>query len=348
LNDKYQRNDNPICHSERSEESHILKISNQNLDAKNKERIKMEDLQNYYENFRAGFVAIVGRPNVGKSTLLNNIIGTKLSIVSPRPQTTRMRILGVKNLSDAQIIFLDTPGVQKGGDLLTKSVMESVISGIESADVILMVIDAEAGWTKEDKEIVENYLKKVNKPTILAINKIDKIRRDLVLPLIEESTKIYDFKEIVPVSAIKNLNIDELIETIKKYLPESPPLYPEDQITDLPLKFYIAEIIREKVFLNTRQEVPYSVAVEVESIQEGEKNKNLLIIDAVIYVERENHKGIIIGKQGQMLKKIGMQARQELEFLLGKKVHLNLYIKVKERWKEDLPLLRELGYNQIS
>ena len=307
----------------------------------------MEDLQNY-ENFRAGFVAIVGRPNVGKSTLLNNIIGTKLSIVSPKPQTTRMRILGVKHLPDAQIIFLDTPGVQKGGDLLTKSVMESVVSGIESADVILMVIDAEAGWTKEDKEIVENYLKKVNKPAILAINKIDKIRRDLVLPLIEESTKIYDFKEIVPISAIKNLNIDELIETIKKYLPVSPPLYPEDQITDLPLKFYIAEIIREKVFLNTRQEVPYSVAVEVESIKEGEKNKNLLIIDAVIYVERENHKGIIIGKQGQMLKKIGMQAREELEFLLGKKVHLNLYVKVKERWKEDLPLLRELGYNQIS
>jgi GTP-binding protein Era len=259
-----------------------------------------------------------------------------------------MRILGVKHLPDAQIIFLDTPGVQKGGDLLTKSVMESVVSGIESADVILMVIDAEAGWTKEDKEIVENYLKKVNKPAILAINKIDKIKRDLVLPLIEESTKIYDFKEFVPISAIKNLNIDELIETIKKYLPESPPLYPEDQITDLPLKFYIAEIIREKVFLNTRQEVPYSVAVEVESIKEGEKNKNLLIIDAVIYVERENHKGIIIGKKGQMLKKIGMQAREELEFLLGKKVHLNLYVKVKERWKEDLPLLRELGYNQIS
>jgi GTP-binding protein Era len=299
-------------------------------------------------NFKAGFVALIGRPNVGKSTLLNNILGTKLSIVSPRPQTTRMRILGVKHLPDAQIIFLDTPGVQKGGDLLTKSVMESAVASMEDADVIVMIIEADKGWTKEDIEIVENYLKKYNKPTILAINKIDKIQRDLLLPLIEESTKVYDFKEYVPISAIKNINIDELIETIKKYLPESPPLYPEDMITDLPLKLWIAEIIREKVFFNTKQEIPYSVAVEVESIKEGEKDKNLLIIDAIVYVEKENHKGIIIGKKGQMLKKIGTQAREELEFLLGKKIHLNLYVKVKERWKEDLPLLRSLGYNQIS
>ncbi|MCX7760958.1 MAG: GTPase Era [Hydrogenothermaceae bacterium] len=300
------------------------------------------------ENFRAGFVAIVGRPNVGKSTLLNNIIGTKLSIVSPRPQTTRIRILGVKHLPDAQIIFLDTPGIQKGKDLLTKSVVESAVTSIEDADVICMVIEADRGWTNEDKQIVENYLKKLNKPTILVINKIDKIQRDLVLPLIEESTKIYSFNDIVPVSAIKNINIDELINTIKKYLPESPPLYPEDQITDLPLKLYIGEIIREKVFFNTRDEIPYSVAVDVESVKEGDVNKDMLFIDATIYVEKDNHKGIIIGKKGQMLKKIGTQARQELEHLLGKKVVLNLHVKVKERWKEDIRLLRALGYNQIS
>lgn len=300
------------------------------------------------QNFKAGFVALIGRPNVGKSTLLNNILGTKLSIVSPKPQTTRMRILGVKHLPEGQIIFIDTPGIQKGKDLLTKSVIESAVSGMEGADVIAMMIEADKGWTKEDKDIVENYLKKLDKPTILIINKIDKIQRDLVLPLIEESTKVYDFKEIVPISAIKNLNIDELIKVLLKYLPQSPPLYPEDQITDLPLKFYIAEIIREKVFLTMRQEIPYSVAVEVESIKEGEKNKNLIIIDAIIYVEKENHKGIIIGKKGQNLKKIGTLAREELEFLLGKKVHLNLYVKVKENWKEDLPLLRDLGYNLIS
>lgn len=298
--------------------------------------------------FRAGFVAIVGRPNVGKSTLLNNIIGTKLSIVSPKPQTTRMRILGVKHLEDAQIIFLDTPGIQKGKDILTKSVVESAVASIEDADVVMMVIEADRGWTNEDRQIVQNYLEKLKKPTILVINKIDRIQRDHVLPLIEESTKVYNFDEIVPVSALKNLNIDELLKSIKNYLPKSPPLFPEDQITDLPLKLYIAEIIREKVFFNTHDEIPYSVAVEVEKVKEGDRNKSLLFIDAVIYVEKDNHKGIIIGKKGSMLKKIGTQAREELELLLDKKVVLNLHVKVKERWKEDITLLRILGYNQIS
>lgn len=298
--------------------------------------------------FKAGFVAIVGRPNVGKSTLLNNIIGTKLSIVSPKPQTTRIRILGVKHLPDAQIIFLDTPGIQKGSDILTKSVVESAVASIEDADVIAMVIEADKGWKNEDRQIVQNYVEKLKKPSILVINKIDKIQRDLVLPLIDESRKVYPFDEIVPVSAIKGINIDELINTIKKYLPESPPLFPEDQITDLPLKLHIAEIIREKVFFNTHDEVPYSAAVEVERLKEGDVNKNIIFIDATIYVEKDNHKGIIIGKKGQMLKKIGSQARQELETLLGKKVMLNLHVKVKERWKEDIRLLRMLGYSQIS
>lgn len=300
------------------------------------------------ENFRAGFVAIVGRPNVGKSTLLNNIIGTKISIVSPKPQTTRIRILGVKHLKDAQIVFLDTPGIQRGKDLLTKSVVESAVASIEDADIVMMLIEADSGWTNEDRQIVQNYIAKLKKPTILVINKIDKIQRDLVLPLIDESTKIYSFDEIVPISALKNINIDELINTIKRYLPESPPLFPEDQITDMPLKLYIGEIIREKVFFNTHDEIPYSVAVEVESVREGDINKDILFIDANVYVEKENHKGIIIGKKGSMLKKIGTQARQELELLLNKRIVLNLHVKVKERWKEDLKLLRLLGYNQIS
>ena len=299
--------------------------------------------------FRAGFVALVGRPNVGKSTIMNNILGTKLSIVSPKPQTTRMRILGVKHDKDAQIIFLDTPGVQKGKDLLTKVVMESAVGSMEEADVLVLIIEADKGWTKEDELILENYIKKLNKPTILVINKIDKMEdKRMLLPLIEESSKKYDFVEIIPMSAIKGENIDRFVETLKKYLPESPPLFPEDQITDLPLKFYIAEIIREKLFQNLRQELPYSAAVEVESIEEGQKNKNLLIINAVIYVEKENHKGIIIGRKGQMLKKIGQQAREELEHLLGKKVHLNLWVKVKPRWKEDIRLLKLLGYQYIS
>ncbi len=299
--------------------------------------------------FKAGFVALIGRPNVGKSTIMNTILGTKLSIVSPKPQTTRMRILGVKHDKDAQIIFLDTPGVQKGSDLLTKVVMESAVGSMEEADVLVMIIEADKGWTKEDEQILENYIKKLNKPTILVINKIDKMQdKRLLLPLIEESAKKYDFVEIIPMSAIKGENIDRFVETLKKYLPESPPLFPEDQITDLPLRFYIAEIIREKIFQNTRQELPYSAAVEVESIEEGQKNKNLLIINAVIYVEKDNHKGIIIGRKGQMLKKIGQQARQELEALLGKKVHLNLWVKVRPKWKEDIRLLKLLGYQYIS
>ncbi|MBK3332617.1 GTPase Era [Persephonella atlantica] len=300
-------------------------------------------------NFRAGFVALIGRPNVGKSTIMNHILGTKLSIVSPKPQTTRMRILGVKHDKDAQIIFLDTPGVQKGKDLLTKVVMESAVGSMEEADVIVLIIEADKGWTKEDEQILENYIKKLNKPTILVINKIDKMKdKRMLLPLIEESAKKYDFKEIIPMSAIKGENIDRFVETLKQYLPPSPPLFPEDQITDLPLRFYLAEIIREKIFQNTRQELPYSAAVEVESIQEGEKNKNLVIINATIYVEKENHKGIIIGKKGQMLKKIGQQAREELQQILGKKVHLNLWVKVKPRWKEDIRLLKMLGYQYIS
>ncbi len=293
--------------------------------------------ENKEENkFKAGFVALVGRPNVGKSTLLNNILGTKLSITSPKPQTTRMRILGVKHDKDAQIIFLDTPGVQKGKDVLTKTVVESAVSSMEEADVIAMVIDATKGWTKEDQQILENYVKKYNKPTILIINKVDKVQKDLLLPLIDEVSKKHDFKEIIPTSATKGTNLDRLIETLKNYLPESPPLFPEDQITDLPLKFYIAEIIREKAFHVLKDELPYSIAVEVESIREGDKNKNLLFIDAVIYVEKDNHK------------KIGQLAREELEALLGKKVHLNLWVKVKEKWKDDIRLLKMLGYQYIS
>ena len=301
------------------------------------------------QNFKAGFVALIGRPNVGKSTIMNNILGTKLSIVSPKPQTTRMRILGVKHDKDAQIIFLDTPGVQKGKDLLTKVVMESAVGSMEEADILVMIIEADKGWTKDDELLLENYIKKLQKPTVLVINKIDKMQdRRLLLPLIEESSKKYDFVEIIPMSAVKGENLDRFVQVIKKYLPESPPLFPEDQITDLPLRFYVAEIIREKIFHNTKQELPYSAAVEVESIEEGQKNKNLLIINAVIYVEKENHKGIIIGRKGQMLKKIGQQARQELEDLLGKKVHLNLWVKVRPKWKEDIRLLKMLGYQYVS
>ena len=259
-----------------------------------------------------------------------------------------MRILGVKHDKDAQIIFLDTPGVQKGKDILTKTVVESAVSSMEEADLIAMVIDATTGWTKDDEKILENYLKKFNKPAILIINKVDKVNKESLLPLIEQVSKKFNFKEIIPTSATKKVNLDRFLEVLKKYLPKSPPLFPEDQITDLPLKFYVAEIIREKAFNILRDELPYSVAVEVESIREGDRNKNLLLIDAICYVEKENHKKIVIGKKGQTLKKIGKMAREELEQLLGKKVYLNLWVKVKERWKEDIRLLKMLGYQYIS
>ncbi|RUM60061.1 MAG: GTPase Era [Persephonella sp.] len=307
-----------------------------------------EDKLEKDREFKAGFVALVGKPNVGKSTILNNILGTKVSIVSSKPQTTRMRILGVKHDNDAQIIFLDTPGVQKGKDLLTQSVMESAIGSMQEADVIAFIID-DRGWTKEDDEILEKHVKPLNKPTILVINKVDRIKdKRQLLPLIDKVSQKYNFVEIFPMSAIKGDNILEFVNTLKKYLPVSPPLYPKDQITDLPLKFYIAEIIREKVFKNTSKEIPYSVAVEVESIEEGKVNKNLLIIRAIIYVEKENHKKIIIGKKGQMLKKIGKEAREELEHLLGKKIHLELWVKVKPKWKENLRLIQSLGYGYLS
>ena len=297
------------------------------------------------KNFKAGFVALVGKPNVGKSTILNSILGTKLSIVSPKPQTTRMRILGVKHDKNSQIIFLDTPGVQKGKDILSQSVMENAVGGMEEADILVFIID-DRGWTKEDDQILENYIKKYkNKPVLLVINKADKIKdKRQLLPLIEKINSKYNFVEIIPMSAIKGKNLNDFVETLKKYLPKSPPLFPKDQITDLPLKFYVAEIIREKVFQNTSKEIPYSVAVEVEDIETGKFRKDLLIIRANIYVERDNHKAIIIGKKGQMLKKIGKQAREELEEFLGKKIHLELWVKVKPRWKEDIKLLKVLGY----
>ena len=305
---------------------------------------------NYEEqNFKAGFVALIGKPNVGKSTILNNILGTKLSIVSPKPQTTRMRILGVKHDENSQIIFLDTPGVQKGKDILSQSVMENAVGSMEEADILVFIID-DRGWTKEDDQILENYIKKYkDKPVILVINKVDKIRdKRQLLPLIEKVNSKYNFVEIIPMSAIKGKNLEDFLQTLKKYLPKSPPLFPQDQITDLPLKFYIAEIIREKVFQNTSKEIPYSVAVEVESIETGKVRKDLLIVRANIYVEKDNHKAIMIGKKGQMLKKIGKQAREELEKLLNKKIHLELWVKVKPRWKEDIRLLKTLGYNYIS
>lgn len=300
---------------------------------------------------KVGYVAIVGKPNVGKSTLLNNLLGRKVSIVTPKPGTTRIRVLGVKNIPEiAQIVFLDTPGIYqpKGSDALGKAMLQMAKQSLEDADVILFMIDAEEGWRKRDEEVFQNYVKPLaeEKPVVLVINKIDKIGpAKNVLPLIDELHKKHpEFKEIVPISALKGANLEELEKTILKYLPEGEPLFPEDMITDLPLRLLAAEIVREKVMLLTREEVPTAVAVVITEIKPGDADPNVLVIRGEIIVDRENLKPIIIGKKGQRLKQIGKLAREELELITNRKVYLELWVKVKPDWRKRPELVRTFGY----
>ena len=300
---------------------------------------------------KVGYVTIVGKPNVGKSTLLNNLLGRKVSIVSPRPGTTRIRVLGVKNIPEtAQIVFLDTPGIYqpKQSDALGKSMIQMAKQSLEDADVVLFMIDAQEGWRKRDEEVFQNYVRKFaeGKPLILVINKIDKIGpAKNVLPMIEELHKLHpEFKEIVPISALKGANLEELEKTILKYLPEGEPLFPEDMITDLPLRLMAAEIVREKVMLLTREEVPTATAVVINEIKPGDADPNVLVIRGEIIVDRENLKPIIIGKKGQRLKQIGKLAREELELIVGRKVYLELWVKVKPDWRRRPELVRSFGY----
>ncbi len=300
---------------------------------------------------KVGYVTIVGKPNVGKSTLLNNLIGRKVSIVTPKPGTTRIRVLGVKNVPQtAQIVFLDTPGIYqpKGSDALGRAMNQLARQSLEDADLILFMIDAQEGWRERDEEVFQSYVKPYSKdkPIILVINKIDRIGpAKNVLPMIEEIHKKHpEFKEIVPVSALKGANLDELERTILKYLPEGEPLFPEDMVTDLPLRLLAAEIVREKVMLLTREEVPTAVAVVITEIKPGDADPNVLVIKGEIVVDRENLKPIIIGKGGQRLKQIGKLAREELELLTGKKVYLELWVKVKPDWRKRPELIRSFGY----
>lgn len=300
---------------------------------------------------KVGYVTIVGKPNVGKSTLLNNLLGRKVSIVTPKPGTTRIRVLGVKTIPrEAQIVFLDTPGVYqpKASDALGKIMNQMAVQSLEDADIILFMIDAEEGWRRRDEEVFQNYVKPhaEKKPVFLVINKIDKIGpAKNVLPMIDELHKKHpEFKEIIPVSALKGANLDELEKTILKYLPEGEPLFPEDAITDMPLRLMAAEIVREKVMLMTWDEVPTSVAVVITEIKDGDADPSVLVIRGEIIVDRENLKPIIIGKKGQRLKQIGKMAREELELLTGRKVYLELWVKVKPDWRKRPELVRSFGY----
>lgn len=290
---------------------------------------------------RCGYIAIVGRPNVGKSTLLNCILGQKVSITTPKPQTTRTQILGIKTIGENQAIYIDTPGLHDDQKKAMNRYMNRMASGvIADADVVLFMIEANH-WDKDD-EIVLSELKKSAAPVILVLNKIDKLKdKAEVLPLIEKLKSRFDFADIIPLSATKDDNVSALENEIAKFMPEGPHLYPDDQLTDRTTRFQIAEIIREKLIRATEQEVPYSTTVEIEHYQEKEK---LVDISAIIWVEREGQKPIVIGKNGEKLKKIGTLARRDIEKLIDEKVFLRLWVKVKENWADDERALKSLGY----
>ncbi|MDP2682922.1 MAG: GTPase Era [Deltaproteobacteria bacterium] len=302
--------------------------------------------------FKSGFVSIIGRPNVGKSTLLNTILGEKIAIVSPKPQTTRNRIRGIKNMEDAQIIFLDTPGIHSDKGYLNEFMIREAISAIEDVDVIIYLVEASKTLEKDDSLIIDN-LRRIKSPVLLGINKTDITRKDNILPLINEYSKLYPFKEIIPISATRGEGIETLVKLVVELLPEGPKYFPEDILTDLPERFIVAEIVREKIFKLTRQEIPYSTAVVIDSFKENPKlvpagnkqGKGLVSISATINVERDSQKGIIIGKGGKMLKEIGTLARIDIEKLLGAKVYLELFVKVEKDWTKDKKLLKEFGYH---
>lgn len=292
------------------------------------------------DKFRSGFITVIGRPNVGKSTLINAVTGQKIAAVSDKPNTTRNRILGIRTLPDAQLVFIDTPGIHKARGKLGKAMVHTALSAIEEADVILMMIEVKDPFGKGDSFIIGN----LPKPSILVINKIDTVRKGEILGVIDESRRFEGkFLEVIPVSAMKADGIDDLLATIVRYLPEGPKYFPEDMITDQPERFLAAEFIREKIFQLTKQEIPYKTAVVIEEFKDVPEKK-LVRISAVICVERSNHKGIIIGKRGEMLKEIGSLARQDIERVLGAKVFLELWVKVSERWTERENLIRDFGY----
>lgn len=290
--------------------------------------------------FRSGFITVVGRPNVGKSTLINAITGVKIAAVSDKPNTTRNRILGIRTLPEAQLVFIDTPGIHKARGKLGKAMVHTAMSAVEEADVILMTIEVKDPFGKGDRFIIGN----LPKPAILIINKIDTVKKGEILRIIDESRKFEGkFLEVIPLSARNADGINELLDIVVGYLPEGPKYFPEDAITDQPERFLAAEFIREKIFQLTREEIPYKSAVVIEEFRDVPE-KGLIRISAVVYVERMNHKGIIIGKKGEMLKTIGSLAREDIEKVLGAKVFLELWVKVSEKWTERENLIKDYGY----
>ncbi|WP_282068602.1 GTPase Era [Bacillus pumilus] len=295
------------------------------------------------ESFKSGFVSIIGRPNVGKSTFLNRVIGQKIAIMSDKPQTTRNKVQGVLTTNTSQTIFIDTPGIHKPKHKLGDFMMRVATNTLKEVDLILFMINAQEGYGKGDEFIIER-LKQTSTPVFLVVNKIDQIHPDELFLLIDEYRTRYPFKEIVPISALEGNNIDTLLQQIEGYLPEGPQFYPADQVTDHPERFIISELIREKVLHLTREEIPHSIAVAIESIKPEENGK--IHVAATIVVERDSQKGIVIGKRGSLLKEVGQKARRDIEALLGSKVYLELWVKVQKDWRNKSTHLRDFGFRE--
>ena len=292
--------------------------------------------------YRCGYVGLIGRPNVGKSTLLNHLIGQKISITSHKPQTTRHRILGIKTTDTAQFVFVDTPGIHQGGKhAMSRYLNRAASSTLKDVDVVVFLIEA-VSFTDEDARVLD-MVKTLEVPVILAINKVDRITdKERLLPFIAEVSQKMDFADVLPVSALKDVNLQAIEQAIAKHLPQSAPFFDEDQITDRSVRFLAAEIIREKLTRLLHQELPYNLTVEIEQFKPGEEQT---LIHAVIWVERDNQKGIVIGKKGERLKEVGKQARLDIAKLIDGRVHLELWVKVKEGWSDDERALHSLGYS---
>jgi GTPase len=296
------------------------------------------------KDHKSGFISIIGRPNVGKSTFLNRVIGQKIAIMSDKPQTTRNKVQGVLTTNDSQLIFIDTPGIHKPKHKLGDFMMKVAENTLKGVDLVLFMVNAEEGFGRGEEFIVEKF-QTVQTPIFLVINKIDQIHPDTLLSVIDSYKERYPFKEVVPISALEGNNVEKLLEQIKLYMPEGPQFYPADQVTDHPERFIVSELIREKALHLTREEIPHSLAVVIDKM-ERRGNKDVVHVMATVIVERDSQKGIVIGKQGAMLKEIGKRARFDIENLLGSKVFLELWVKVQKDWRNKMTQLRDFGFNE--
>ncbi|MCM3030112.1 MULTISPECIES: GTPase Era [unclassified Niallia] len=298
---------------------------------------------NSNKEHKSGFISIIGRPNVGKSTFLNRVIGQKIAIMSDKPQTTRNKVQGVLTTDDSQLIFIDTPGIHKPKHRLGDFMMKVAQNTLKEVDLILFMVNAEEGFGKGEEFILEKF-ENIKTPIFLVVNKIDTIHPDKLLTVIDSYKEKYPFKEIIPISALEGNNVETLLTQIKKYMPEGPQFYPADQVTDHPERFIVSELIREKALHLTREEIPHSLAVVIEKMER--KQNDVVHVMATIVVERDSQKGIIIGKQGGMLKEIGKRARTDIENLLGNKVFLELWVKVQKDWRNKMSQLRDFGFRE--